>query len=139
MKDTQTELIGAFGLWQGMIFSVAALTIILHAWQMMANKFLTYPVDHWCERPFSFQNSSKEMWLNASSPLLEDGSFDRCHMFDISYEQSTIERPPENTTTIACSSWEYDEKTFQVWFLLPKIIIDSLKTVMVTNFLLLFR
>ena len=114
VKDVQTELIGAFGLWQLIIFSAAALTIPLHAWQMMANKFLTYPVDHWCERPFNYQNISIEKWLNISSPLLDDGSFDRCHIFNIDYDQSTIERPPENSTTIACNSWEYDEETFKV-------------------------
>ena len=113
-KDIQAELIGAFGPWQGAIYSVCALTIIIHAWQMMANKFLTYPIDHWCERPENYQTMSVESWLNISSPKLSDGSFDRCNMFDIDYENSVMERPDEDTNTIACIRWEYDEQTFQV-------------------------
>ena len=114
VTDTQTELIGAFGPWQGVIYTTCALTIIIHAWQMMVNKFLTYPVEHWCERPENYQNMSVENWLNVSSPILSDGNFDRCNMFDIDYENSVIVRPDENTNTIPCISWEYDENFFQV-------------------------
>ena len=117
-KDTQTELIGAFGLWQGSIYMACALTIIIHAWQMMANKFLTYPLDHWCERPNNYQSVSIEKWLNISSPKLPDGSFDRCNMFDIDYNTSVALRPSEDTQTIACDSWEYEEALFQVFELI---------------------
>ena len=81
---------------------------------MMANKFLTYPIEHWCERPQNYQSISVEKWLNISSPKLSDGSFDRCKMFDIDYENSVMERPEENVNTTPCASWEYDEQTFQV-------------------------
>ncbi len=30
---------------------VTGLTVVIHAWQMLANKFLTYPVPHYCRRP----------------------------------------------------------------------------------------
>ena len=30
---------------------VTGLTVVIHAWQMLANKFLTYPVPHYCKRP----------------------------------------------------------------------------------------
>ena len=113
-KSQQTELIGAFGLWQGLIFSLAGLTIIIHAWQMMANKFLTYPLDHWCARPANYQNFTVEEWLNISSPRLSDGSLDRCSVFEDVYEKTIHSRPSENATTKACTSWEYDETTFQV-------------------------
>ena len=113
-KDVLTDLIGEFGPWQGSIFTVCALSIIIHAWQMMANKFLTYPIEHWCERPQNYQSISVEKWLNISSPRLSDGSFDRCNMFDIDYGNSVMERPEENINTIPCASWEYDEQTFQV-------------------------
>ena len=80
VEDIQAELIGAFGPWQGAIYSVCALTIIIHAWQMMANKFLTYPIDHWCERPENYQTMSVEIWLNISSPKLSDGTFENLSM-----------------------------------------------------------
>ena len=113
-KSQQTELIGAFGLWQGLIFSLAGLTIIIHAWQMMANKFLTYPLDHWCERPEHYKNFTVEEWLNISSPLLSDGSFDRCSVFTDVYENQIDARPEKGSPAKACNSWEYDETTFQV-------------------------
>ena len=125
VKDTQSELIGEFGLWQGIIFSTVALTITIHAWQMMANKFLTYPLVHWCERPENYQNLSVEIWLNISSPVLSDGSFDRCNIFDVDYDNSIVDRPTEDTPTKSCNSWEYDETIFQVLLLVPSFPIAS--------------
>ena len=57
---------------------------------------------------------SVENWLNISSPILSNGNFDRCNMFDIDYENFVTERPEENTNTIACTNWEYNEEIFQV-------------------------
>ena len=124
MKDSQSELIGEFGVWQGVIFSTVALSIVIHAWQMMANKFLTYPLDHWCERPAHYQNVSVEKWLNISSPIFSDGSFDRCNIFNVDYDQSNVHRPSEDTPTIACTNWEYDETIFQVTFLMSFTCYD---------------
>ena len=90
---------------------------------MLANKFLTYPVEHWCERPVNYRNISIEKWLNISSPLLADGNYDRCHMFDVDYGQFVFERPPENASTIACPSWEYNEEAFQVYLRLAGEIL----------------
>lgn len=80
----------------------------------MANKFLLYPVDHWCERPKNYQHISVKNWLNISSPILSNGDFDRCNMFDIDYMNIVSERPKENTYTIPCTNWEYNEEIFQV-------------------------
>ena len=88
---------------------------MIHGCQVMANKFLTYPVEHWCMRPKHYQSISIENWLNISSPILLDGNFDRCNMFDIDYGNAVMERPEENTKTIACTHWEYNEQTFQVF------------------------
>ena len=119
-RDMQTELTGEFGPWQGLIFTILALSIVIHGWQMMANKFLTYPIDHWCERPQNHENISVEVWLNISSPILSDGSYDRCNVFDIDYSKPALDRPSEDTSKIECTKWEYDENTFQVHFLAYK-------------------
>ena len=113
-KDAQTELTGAFGPWQGIIFTVCGLSVILHGWQMLSNKFLTYSIDHWCERPEMYKGGSIEEWLNISSPLLDDGTFDRCHRFDLDYDQVISRRPKETSPTVACFAWEYKEDLFQV-------------------------
>ena len=52
-------------------------------------------------------------WLNLSSPLKSDGSFDRCNIFDVDYD--VIEERPEETTPIrSCQSWEFAKEPFQV-------------------------
>ena len=114
-RDLQSELIGAFGLWQIGIFTILGLSIIIHGWQMLANKFLTYPIDHWCARPAQYANFTIEMWLNISAPLLADGTFDRCNSFELDYDETPLMRPDETSPTIACSAWEYKEDLFQVF------------------------
>ena len=79
---------------------------------MMAGKWLTYKTDHWCARPL--EDMAVEQWLNVSAPMLEDGSFDRCNMYDVEYNLNSV-RPDEDTPIIACTSWEYDESVFQVF------------------------
>ena len=125
-RDMQTELTGEFGPWQGLIFTILALSIVIHGWQMMANKFLTYPIDHWCERPQNHKTISVEVWLNISSPILSDGSYDRCNVFDIDYSKPALDRPSEDTSKIECTKWEYDENTFQVHFLAYKHVYTQL-------------
>ena len=115
--DQQSQIIGTIGPWQLMMCGVTALSIIIHAWQMMANKFLTYPVDHWCSRPPGYQDLSLESWLNLSAPILGNGDFDRCHRFDLNYSNPGLSRPDEHSLTVPCSSWEYDMSVFQVYVL----------------------
>ena len=60
-----------------------------------------------------------------SAPLTEDGSFDRCNIYDVDYTQG-MTRPDEETPVRACTAWEYDESRIQVqnttiWFLFEKL------------------
>jgi len=111
--DQQAKIIGGFGPWQFTISLITAFSIIIHAWQMMANKFLTYPTEHWCSRELSFQGADVQQWLNISAPRLPNGEFDRCQRFDLDYSDLSIIRPNEDTPTIPCTSWEYDDSIFQ--------------------------
>ena len=43
-----------------------SLTICLHSWQSMSNKFYTYPTEFWCSRPENLANISVEEWQNLS-------------------------------------------------------------------------
>ena len=54
--DHLTEIIGRFGRYQTILSVVLSLTVIMHCWQMMANKFYTYKTDYWCSRPSRFAN-----------------------------------------------------------------------------------
>ena len=51
-----------------------------------------------------------------SAPRLEDGSFDRCNIYDADFGQGGLQsRPDEDTTPVkACTAWEYDESRIQV-------------------------
>ena len=43
-RDPMTEVIGAVGPFQIVWHVVLGLSIVIHAWQMFANKWLTYKV-----------------------------------------------------------------------------------------------
>jgi hypothetical protein len=60
-------------------------------------------------------NISVELWLNVSSPITDYGSYDKCNMFNLDYtSMDDWIRPGEDTATVACTNWEYDESLFQV-------------------------
>ncbi len=110
--DHLTAIIGIFGPFHAVIYSIIGLTISMHTWQMMCNKFLTYPTDFWCQRPEMFQNLSLEEWLNISTPLTKDGKFDKCNIFDVDFAQIS-ERPDETTTEVVpCQNWEFQSEHF---------------------------
>lgn len=56
---------------------------------------------------------SPDAWINMSAPLKADGSFDKCHVFDVDFSL-THARPDESTPTRACHEWDYDEEYFTV-------------------------
>ena len=114
IADQITSIIGKHGLWHWMIWIVTGLSIIIHGWQSMANKFLTHNTDHWCARPDLYSNLSLQEWANISSPILTDGQFDRCNIYDFDYSNSGIQRPDESWPTIPCTRWEYVAEHFQV-------------------------
>ncbi len=111
--DHITEITGVFGRFHGVAFFVIGLTIILHTWQQMVNKFYTYKTEHWCARPDGLENIPVDLWLNLSAPIKESGQLSRCRIFNMDY-QSLIKRPDEVTDTIPCTSWEYATEPFDV-------------------------
>ena len=114
--DHITKIIGAFGPYHAMIYSVIGLSIIIHGWQMFSNKFYTYKTDFWCAKPKSLANLSKTDWLNLSAPLEyipNTEEISQCTMFNVTYSNIT-RRPDESTETIPCSMWEYDTNKFDV-------------------------
>ena len=93
-----------------------SLTICMHSWQSMSNKFYTYPTEFWCARPENLANISVEEWQNLSAPIriVDDKPvFDRCEIFNVNYTNIN-ERPDNNTPTISCKGWEYNTTHFQV-------------------------
>jgi len=111
--DHLTKIIGPFGKFHLVVYFTLGLSVSMHAWQTLANKFYTYPTDYWCARPENFTDLSVDEWLNLSTPLNEEGKFDRCFVFDVDYEKLS-ERPLDGTPIVKCSRWEYDAHYFSV-------------------------
>ena len=113
-EDQITDIIGVFGPYQAVLFTVFGLTIVIHNWQMLSNKFYAYKTDYWCARPENLQHLNIENWLNLSSPLINGtNEFDKCAMFDVDYTKIN-NRPEENVATKPCTSWEYNSEPFEV-------------------------
>ena len=112
-KDPLTEVIGQFGRFHFITGLLMSLTIIINAWMMMSNKWLTHNVDHWCARPPHISNMSADQWKNISAPMLDDEKYDSCHIFDTEFNINS-ERPSEDAPIVPCTSWEYDTSLFEV-------------------------
>ena len=116
-EDQITDIIGVFGPYQAVLFTIFGLTIVIHNWQMLSNKFYTNKTDFWCSRPSEFANFSVEDWRKLSAPWKSGSSnesdFDNCKIFNVNFSTISI-RPEENTETIPCTSWEYDTELFDV-------------------------
>ena len=56
----------------------SGLSIMIHGWQMLANKWLTWENDHWCSRSGAHTKLDSRAWINISAPMLNNGEFDRC-------------------------------------------------------------
>ena len=118
-EDQVTKIIGQVGPFQLFWWATLSFSTILHSLAMMSNKFQLYPIDFWCSRFGSFNNISKENSLRIA-PINEDGTYDRCHIFDVPYFSSTnqplFERPldEKHQPITMCTEWEYDTSQFKV-------------------------
>ena len=120
-EDLLISTIGENGPYTMLICTVTGLTIVLHAWQMLVNKFLTIDVQFYCKPPEEYyliegDNFSVEKWINLSAPKLSNGNFDMCRIFELDYSQANLSRPnsDHNVSTIACTEWLYDTTSYQV-------------------------
>lgn len=113
-KDVLIATIGSIGRYHILLFTVTGLAIILHSCQMYANKFLTIATPFACLPPPEHRHLDLEAWLNVSAPLLDDGEFDRCNVFDIDYSATEeLERPQEDSLTVPCTSWIFDDSVYK--------------------------
>jgi hypothetical protein len=54
---------------------------------------------------------------------MDGGGFDRCNIFDVDFaSMNEFTRPSEETATVECLSWEYDESLLQVRPMLMHLI-----------------
>lgn len=55
-RDLLLDIIGHFGRFQLFWCCLTGLSVLIHGWQMLSNKFYTHRVDFWCARPVELQN-----------------------------------------------------------------------------------
>ena len=110
-SDFITDIIGQFGPFHAVTYTIMGLSIVIHCWQMMANKFYTYKTDFYCSKPPDLNHWSLDQWRNISAPKVLD-EYDRCAIFHVNYSTSNLIRPQENTSLLSCNAWEYDTENF---------------------------
>ncbi|XP_067125232.1 organic cation transporter protein-like [Centruroides vittatus] len=106
-----TDLIGAFGKWQKILFGMLAWSVIVSALNNLNWPFLAYKVDYWCARTPKYMNLSVEEWKNISAPLESRNgrtTHSRCEVYDIDDAEYG-----KNFSKIPCRSWEYDRSQYK--------------------------
>lgn len=115
-RDQVLAAIGNIGRWQWMIILPLAIREIFTSWQMLSPPFLAMkPTDYFCSENGTEKFVSLPNWREFANPVLEDGSVDKCHVYDLDYNQDfeDVLNGSELTNTIrACVSWTfYDNET----------------------------
>lgn len=137
--DPLIRIIGDVGRFQLTLYFITGLSIVIHSWAMLANKWIAYPVDFWCEKPEYLAEVDPKNWVDIYAPYakgykpterptkiideMETGLFeimelpigdryDRCRIFEMDYY---IGRP-NRTETMArkCMEFEFDTTAYQV-------------------------
>lgn len=136
--DPLIRIIGDVGRFQLTLYFITGLSIVIHSWAMLANKWIAYPVDFWCEKPEYLAEVDPKNWVDIYAPYakgykpterptkiideMETGLFeimelpigdryDRCRIFEMDYY---IGRP-NRTETMArkCMEFEFDTTAYQ--------------------------
>eukprot|EP00095_Tigriopus_kingsejongensis_P008444 maker-scaffold343_size201629-snap-gene-1.17 protein:Tk08444 transcript:maker-scaffold343_size201629-snap-gene-1.17-mRNA-1 annotation:"unknown" len=134
--DPLIDIIGQVGRWQLILFTVTGFSIVIHAWAMLANKWIAYPVNYWCEKPEYLMELEPKSWIGIYAPYIEghepterpieimDDSeppkieeqkdikimFDRCRIFEMDYYVGR----PNHSDVIArkCRIFEFDSTQY---------------------------
>ncbi|KAH7960812.1 hypothetical protein HPB49_023584 [Dermacentor silvarum] len=81
------------------IFSLVVL--LLHAF---AYRVIGRSVDHWCRPPDNLRDMPVQEWKNVGIPVLADGSFSKCTVYDPPVPEGNEEERRE----VPCYRWDYD-------------------------------
>ncbi|XP_077534747.1 solute carrier family 22 member 7-like [Haemaphysalis longicornis] len=74
---------------------------------VLAYQLIGRRVGHWCKRPDYLRHLSQEAWRNVAIPLLPDGTFSGCTVYDPPVEGEGAERPE-----VPCREWDYEDKGY---------------------------
>ncbi|XP_077508649.1 solute carrier family 22 member 7-like [Amblyomma americanum] len=80
------------------------LSLILLLMHAFAYRLIGRPVDHWCQPPPDFRDLPAVQWKNVAIPVLADGSFSRCTVYDPPVPDDS----QEERRVVPCDRWDYD-------------------------------
>ncbi|XP_064479803.1 solute carrier family 22 member 7-like [Ornithodoros turicata] len=96
---TQADIYG-HGYYQSTILFCCVLSLVVFRCHSLAFKIIARHVDFWCRKPAVFQNFTDAEWKNVGIPIMQDGTFSRCKVYDDPLG------PYRNQ--VPCAAWEYD-------------------------------
>lgn len=90
------------GAFQRRMMLLCILAIGLMNCHSFSTRLALKDVDHWCKRPPGF-NMSKIEWRNSAIPIEAEGRYSSCLQYSGAAD-------PNDTKTVPCAAWEYDEE-----------------------------
>ena len=113
-KDQVLAAIGNIGRWQWMIILPLAFREIFTSWQMLSPPFLAMkPIDYFCNENGTERFETLQHWSQFANPIMDDGSLDRCLVYDLNYEdlnlQDILNGSELTNVTRPCTSWTFHD------------------------------
>ncbi|XP_077507682.1 solute carrier family 22 member 7-like [Amblyomma americanum] len=85
-----------------LLFGVLASLVLLS--HTLSYRLVARPVDHWCRPPADLAELPAGAWKNAAIPLLADGTFSQCTVYDPPIPDIVSSERHE----VPCDDWQYD-------------------------------
>ncbi|KAK8758775.1 hypothetical protein V5799_003593 [Amblyomma americanum] len=104
MIQESVYLILGHGRLQQLALLSSILSLILLLMHAFAYRLIGRPVDHWCQPPPDFRDLPALQWKNVAIPVLADGSFSRCTVYDPPVPDDS----QEERRVVPCDRWDYD-------------------------------
>ncbi|KAK8789044.1 hypothetical protein V5799_021180, partial [Amblyomma americanum] len=94
---------GWFQRWVLLCTFVSLTVLLMHAF---AYSIVGRPLDHWCQPPEALRHMDVQEWRNMAIPILADGSFSKCTVYDPPLPEEDEEKRRE----VPCNRWDYDSE-----------------------------
>lgn len=99
-EDLLIQTIGSIGRYQLLLYVVTGYAVFIHGWQMVVNKFLTYPV------PFQCQTEATASLLQPGDQCLELDNVTKCQSF--TYHSDAYENTATARFDLVCDRAFYN-------------------------------
>ncbi|KAH7959416.1 hypothetical protein HPB49_010993 [Dermacentor silvarum] len=93
------------GAFQRRLLVCATLSTAVMLAHSLAYRVLARPVRHWCAPPYDLALLPTEVWRNVAIPLMTDGSFSQCTVYD----PPVPDLANADRRVVPCERWQYDE------------------------------